>query len=294
MLGTGAAVALNPLGLKVSSAGVLKGYGDIQLASYFTKGNVSVIFNGPEKTFTVQVDVPLSPLESMAEERIQAILVISGKEGDEYAFLGCASHFSLLGLIDNRGAFAIGIRLKDPKTRDGLVGEYFKDAPDDYMRERFSGVYIDVAAHVGRDQDHALGLDFGIGSAKAWFYYEYRANLLLNFDENAYRLSFGGAFGLGVEVCALGACFQARAQMCIHVEGGRNNTVGWNFVAKAAGNAEVRIGGDCGLGCNEIADPTDLCLGARVCGTAWVELKFTEASGINFDAGVGGSQTPCY
>jgi hypothetical protein len=265
------------------------------MASYFTKGNVSVLYNGPEMTFTAQLDIPLSPMESMAEERIKAALVLSAKPGDEYAFFGAQSHFGLLGLIDNRGVIAVGIRLKNPKTRDDLIGDYFRDAPDDYMRERFSGVYISVAAHVGRDRDHALDLDFGIASAKAWFYYQYNASLLLNFEENAYRLKFGGGFGLGFSACLLGGCLGASAQMCINVEGGRNNAVGWNFVAKAAGNAELHFGGDCG-GCNEISvdvDPLDPCVGAKLCGTAWVELKFTEASGVNFNAGVGGNVTPC-
>jgi hypothetical protein len=294
MLGTATAVALDPLGITVVSAGVFEGYGDIKMASYFTKGHASVKYNGPERVFTVQVDIPLSPMESMAEERIKGLLVISAKEGDEYAFLGCQSHFGLMGLIDNYGIIAVGIHLKDPKTRGDLVGDYFREAPDDYLKERFSGVYISVGAQVGRDKDHSLGLDFGVASVDAWFYYKYNANLLLNFEENAYRLSFGGGLGLGLSACVLEFCVKGSAEMCIKAEGGRNNAVGWHFVAKAAGNAELKFGYDCGLGCNEIADPWDLCIGARVCGTAWVELKYTEASGVKFDAGVGGSVTPCF
>jgi hypothetical protein len=83
--------------------------------------------------------------------------------------------------------------------------------------------------------------------------------------------------------------------MCIHVEGGRNDAVGWNFAAKAAGNAEIHLGGDCG-GCNEISvdiDPLDPCVGAKLCGTAWVDLSYTEASGVKFNAGIGGNVTPC-
>lgn len=298
MLGTGAAVALNPLGLSVSSAGVFKGYGDIQMASYFKKGEVAVTFNGPERTFTVQVDVPLSPMESMAEERIQAIVVISAKEGDEYAFFGCSSHFGLMGLIDNRGVLAVGIRLKDPKTRGGLVGEYFSDAPDDYLKERFSGVYISVASQIGRSKDDGLGFDFEFASAKAWFYYGYNASLLLNFEEHAYRLSFGGAFGLGLEACLGPACAAISANMCIQVEGGRNDALGWNFKARAAGNAELNIKGgfgNCQAGCNEIIGPWDGCVGggARVCGTAWVDLQFSERTKLIFSAGIGGNVTPC-
>lgn len=292
MLGTATAVALDPLGLTVVSAGVFEGYGTIKMASYFTKGNVSVKYNGPERVFTVQVDIPLSPMESMAEERIKALVVISAKEGDEYAFFGGQSHFGLMGLIDNYGIIAVGIHLKDPKTRGDLVGDYFRDAPDDYLKERFSGVYISVGAQVGRDQEHSLGLDFGIASVDAWFYYKYNANLLLNFEENAYRLSFGGGLGLHLSACVLKFCVGVTAQMCIKAEGGRNNTTGWHFVAKAAGHAELTFGGSC-AGCNEIADPWD-CLGAKVCGTAWVELKFTQGSGIDFNAGVGGTATPCF
>jgi hypothetical protein len=270
------------------------------MASYFHKGNASVIFNGPDRTFTVQVDVPLSPLEGMAQERIEGALIISAKEGDEFAFLGCASHFSLAGLIDNTGTLAVAIRLKNPKTRgDDLTTQFFKNAPDDYMRERFSGVYIDVSSHVGVTRDHGLGFDFEFASAHMWFYYEYQANLLLNFEENAYRLGFGGGFGFGADACLGPACATVDANMCIHVEGGRNDALGWNFKAKAAGNAEINIKGgfgDCQAGCNEIVGPWDGCIGggAKVCGTAWVDLNFAQYTGIKFSAGVGGNVTPCY
>ncbi len=298
MLGTATAVALDPLGLTVVSAGVFEGYGTIKMASYFTKGNVSVKYNGPERVFTVQVDIPLSPMESLAEERIKALVVISAKEGDEYAFFGCQSHFGLMGLIDNYGVLAVGVHLKDPKTRGDLVGDYFRDAPEDFLRERFSGVYISVGAHVGRSKDNALGFDFGVASATAWFTYGYDASLLLNFEENAYRLSLGGGFDLNIEACLGPACAGISASMCVHIEGGRNDALGWHFRGKAAGNAAINIKGGfgkCKAGCNEVLGPWDGCIGGavKVCGTAWVDLGFNERDKLQFSAGIGGNVTPC-
>ena len=300
LLASGTLVALNPVGIHVESAGVLKGYGDMVVGSYLKKGHADVIFNGPELTFTVQVDVPMSPLEGLAEERIQGTLLISAKKDDAFAFLGCSTHAKLLDLIDNHGEMAIAVGLKNPKTREDLVSHYFEYAPDSYMQDRFSGVYLNVASHVGISKDDAIGFDLFVVSAKAWFDYGYNASLLLNFQENAYRIAFGGGFDMGVEACVLDiACVNISASMCIQVEGGRNNTLGWNFMASATGSASLGFGlgfGDCDPGCNEVVSFWDGCVGGafKVCGNATVDLRFSEKDGIKFSARAGGSTTTCF
>lgn len=264
MLGTGVACALNPVGLTVESAGILRGYGDLVLASFLQNGHAQVIFNGPEKTFTIKVNTTLSPMEGLARETVDGAVVISAKEGDEFVFLGCGYQTKLIGLIDNHGELAIAIRLKNPKTRDDLVSHYFEFAPQEYMVDRFSGVYINVAAQIGVAEKDALEFDYTIASAKLWFAYGYNASLLLNFEEGAYRLSLGGGVEMGIKACITELCAGISASLCIHVEGGRNNILGWNFKATGTGSASLTAGvgvGNCHPGCNEFVSVTDGCVG---------------------------------
>jgi hypothetical protein len=242
----------------------------------------------------------MSPLEGLAQETIQGTLLISAKKDDAFAFLGCSTHAKLLDLIDNHGEIAIAVGLKNPKTREDLVSHYFEYAPDSYVSDRFSGVYLNVASHVGLSKDNAIGFDLFVVSAKAWFDYGYNASLLLNFQENAYRIAFGGGFDMGIEACvAKIACVNISASMCINVEGGRNNTLGWNFMASATGSAALGFGlgiGDCDPGCNEVVSFWDGCVGGafQVCGNATVDLRFNEQEGLKFSARGGGSTTTCY
>lgn len=299
-LGTGPAVALDPVGFTVSSAGVLKGYGDVVIGGYLKTAHAEAVFNGPERTFTVQVHADMSPLEGLAQQSIDGALIISAKKDDEFAFLGCAMQVKLLGLIDNHGEMAIGIRLKDPKTRGGLVSHYFEYAPEEYMQQRFSGVYINTATSMGIPRDHPVGFDLYVASAKIWAETGFQASLLLNLEENAFRIKFGGKFDAGAEACvAKIACISVNAGLCYLVEGGRSPSLGWNFAAAATGRFELGAGlgaGDCDAGCNEIVTVWDGCFGGafKICGNASLDFSFSQRDGLNFKARTGGDTTPCF
>lgn len=293
-----APATLNPLKIKVESAGILTGSGDLMMGNIIRTGNAEVKYNGPESAFSVQVNSTESPLEGLANDKVFGTLVISAKKDDEFFFLGCGYHATLIGLIDNRGEMAIALHLKNPKSRNDLTAGYFEDAPDEYMGERFSGVYLSVAAQVGIPQKDAPGFDYEVASAHLWFAYGYNASLLLNFEENAYRLKFGGAFEAGIEACvAKVACVNASASMCLNVEGGRNNALGWNFMATASGSASLGAGiGECNAGCNEVVGPWDGCIGGafKVCGNVSIDLNFNQNNGLKFNVRGGGNTTPCF
>lgn len=299
-LGTGPLVALDPVGLTVSSAGILKGYGDVVIGGYLKMAHAEVIFNGPERTFTVQVHADMSPLEGLAQQSIDGALVISAKKDDEFVFLGCAMQVKLLGLIDNHGEMAIAVRLKDPKTRGGLVSHYFEYAPEEYMQQRFSGVYINTATSMGIPRDNPVGFDLYVASAKIWAETGFQASLLLNLEENAFRIKFGGKFDAGAEACvAKIACVSVNAGLCYLVEGGRSPSLGWNFGATATGRFELGAGlgaGDCDAGCNEIVTVWDGCIGGafKICGNASLDFSFSQRDGVNFKARSGGDTTPCF
>ncbi len=298
-VGTSEVVSVDPIGLTVSSAGILKGYGDVKVATYLKTAHAEVVFNGPDRTFTIQVKAEMSPLGGLASQSMQGALVISAKPDDEFAFLGCAVQVKLLGLVDNRGEAAVAIRLKDPKTRGGLIAPYFVNAPDEYVGNRFSGVYIDVGSRMGIPRDHPLEFDLLVVAAKLWCYSEYRAGLLLNFENNNYRIRFGGKFDAGAELRVLVVEGGLSTSLCYTVEGGRNDAQGWNFRATASGNASITLGvGDCDAGCNKvkvkILPPWDACGKVKLCGGAYLDFGFSERDGIWFKGRGGDSVPDCF
>jgi hypothetical protein len=293
-------VRLKPLGITVASAGILTGYGDVEIASYLTMGHASVEFNGPERTFTVKIDAQMSPLDGLAKQTVSGILVISGKPDDEYAFLGAAVHVELLKLIDNYGEMGIGIRVKNAKTRGGEISKFFAHAPDEYIGERFSGVYIDVGVHLGIPKSSPLEFDLFVASAKIWCETNFTAGLLFNLENMSFRIRFGGKFDAGVEGCvAKIACVGISASLCYLVEGGRSPSLGWNFSATAAGNASLSAGigvGECDPGCNEVVTVWDGCVGGafKVCGGAMLDFRFSENKGVEFSVRTGNSVPDCF
>ena len=299
-LGTGPVVAIDPLGIKVSSAGILTGYGDIRVGTYLSMGHAETVFDGPNSTFTVQILANISPIKGLAEQEVKGALIISAKKGDEFAFLGCKVQAKILGLIDNEGLMAVAIRLKNPKTRGGPISDdYFANAPDDYVQSSFTGVYINVATQLGIPEDHPAGFDITVASAKLWCISAFHATLLLNLDDNACLIRFGGKFNGGLEACVADiACVRVGAGLCYQVEGGRNDLDGWNFAATATGRVSVGFGiglGDCDPGCNEVVTVWDGCVGGafQVCANASLDFGFSERNGLKFKVRAGGDDSGC-
>lgn len=300
LLGTGAVVAVDPVGLTVSSPGILKGYGDITVGSYLKTGHAETIFNGPERTFTVQVSAQMSPLEGLLQQQIKGALVISAKPNDEYAFLGCSIQVKIAGLVDNHGEMAVAVGLKNPKSHDEITAHYFQYAPEAYMKNSFSGVYINVDAQLGIPKERPLGFDLYVVSAQLWCSSHFEAGLILNFDENAYRILFGGKFDADLDLSVRPLSLGASAGLCYQLEGGRNDDLGWNFSASASGHVDFYIGaGDCNADCNEVTfDPKidfwNSCLAAHVCGAASLDFSFSQKEGVKFKPYAGGSDQPCF
>jgi hypothetical protein len=205
----------------------------------------------------------------------------------------------LLGLINNSGRLGIGVALKDPTTRGGLVGSFFDKAPQEYMQERFSGVYIDVFSQLGIPRERPFEFDLFVASAKLWASSTFQAGLLLNFHENAYRLKFGGKFDAGAEVRVLMLEAGISAGLCYLVEGGRSPSLGWNFNATATGDFSMELGaGDCDVGCNrvkvKVLPPWDACGRVRICGYAKIDFGYSQSNGLHFKVRASDSGAPCF
>lgn len=262
--------------------------------------HVETIFNGPESRFTLQVSAQMSPLEGLVKQQVEGALVISAKPDDEYAFLGCAVQINIAGLVKSHGEMAVAVGLKNPKSHDGLTAHYFQYAPNEYLRNSFSGVYLNVDTRMGIPKEHPLGFDLYVVSAHVWCQSHFKAGLLLNFDENAYRLVFGGKFDAGLDLSVGPLSLGVNTGLCYLVQGGRNTTLGWNFAATASGHVDFYLGSkDCGADCNEVTFKPNIiiwnsCLSAHICGAASIDFSYSEKDGFHFKPYAGGNDSPCF
>lgn len=299
-LGTGAVVAVDKLGMKVSSPGILTGYGDVTVGTYLKTAHAETSFNGPGSTFSVQVSAQMSPLKGLLQQEVKGALVISVKPDDEYVFLGASVDVKIAGLVNNHGEMAVAVGLKNPKNHDEITAHYFQNAPEKYLGNSFSGVYAFVDAELGIPREHPLGFDLYVVSAELWCTSKFKAGLMLNFDQNAYHILFAGKFDAGIHVSVATLGLTAGVGLCYLVEGGYDDVLGWNFAAAASGHAEFELGGQsCMPGCNELnVDPKidvwNSCAAAKICGAASIDFSFSTRDGLHLNAHAGGNDVPCF
>ena len=283
----GAAVKLDPIGLTVRSGPVIEGYGSVVVGSTLNLANARMKLDFPQETFSVTVDSHIEPIKGVVKTKLQGDLIISLKKDDRFAFLGCAMETNLLGLIKSNGEFALGVGVSNPVTRGDRVSYYFRNVDSRYVRDVFSGVYINTTAQMGIPKERAIGFDFKFASANLYFYTESNAKLILNFAEDSYLLGLSGKFGGGFEFCAVGLCLGADYKACYEFMGGRNDTDGWFIGGKAAGAVSLKVGG-CNPGCNDWS-VRPFCAGFKLCGEGGVEINYAQRRGLGFSVFVGGN-----
>lgn len=284
----GALVKLDPIGLTVRSGPVIEGYADVVVGTALNLAQARVKIDIPQKTFAVQVDASIEPIKGVAHAKLQGDLIISTKENDAFVFLGAGVDVNLLGLIQSNGEFALGVGVKNPTTRGDRVSYYFRNVDNRYVRDVFSGVYINTTARMGIPENRAIGFDFKIASAKIWYYTESNAKLILNFAESSYLFGLSGKFGGGFEFCIASiACAGFNYRACYEFMGGRNDIDGWFISGKAAGRVSLKVGG-CNPGCNDwIIKPW--CAGFKVCGEGGAEVSYKQKGGLKLGVFVGGN-----
>lgn len=284
----GAAVKLDPIGLTVRSGPVIEGYGSVVVGTALTLASAKMKLDFPQETFSVTVDSDIEPIKGVASAKLQGDLIISLKNEDRYVFLGCGMETNLLGLIKANGEFALGVGIKDPTTRGDRISYYFRNVDKRYVRDVFSGVYINTTAKMGIPENKAIGFDLAIASAKLWYYTEANAKLVLNFAEDSYLFGLSGRFGGGFDVCVASiACAGFGYDACYEFMGGRNDMDGWFFSGKAAGKVQLKIGG-CDPSCNSISIHP-FCAGFKVCANGGASISYKQHGGLSLGVFAGGT-----
>ena len=284
----GALVKLDPIGLTVRSGPVIEGYANVVVGTALNLAQAKVKLDIPQETFAIQVDASIEPIKGLAHAKLQGDLIISAKKDDAFAFLGAGIDVNLLGLIQSNGEFALGVGVKNPASRGDRVSYYFRNVDNRYVRDIFSGVYINTTARMGIPENRPIGFDFKIASAELWYYTESNAKLIMNFAENNYLFGLSGRFGGGFEFCvARIACMGFDYRACYEFMGGRNDTDGWFISGSAAGRVSLKVGG-CNPGCNDwIIRP--FCAGFKVCGEGGAKISYKQRGGLSLGVFVGGN-----
>ncbi|RWU03637.1 carboxypeptidase-like regulatory domain-containing protein [Pedobacter chitinilyticus] len=284
----GAVVKLDPIGLTVRSGPVIEGYGAVVVGTALNLANASIKLDIPQQVFTIAVDVGIEPIKGLASAKLQGDLVVSVKNDDRFVFLGCGIEANLFKLIQSNGEFALAVGLKNPANRGDRISYYFRNVDSRYIRDVFSGVYINTTAKMGIPEDRAIGFDFFIASANLWYYTEANAKLVLNFAENNYLLGLSGRFGGGFDFCvARIACVGFGYKACYEFMGGRNELDGWFVEGKAAGSVRLKVGG-CNPDCNSWTIKP-FCAGFKLCASGGASISYKQRSGLSLGVFVGGT-----
>jgi hypothetical protein len=289
--GTGTIVALDKVGISVSSRGILRGYGDVTVGTYFKMARAEMTLNGPERLFSVNVKASFAPFADISKMDVSGALLVSAKPEDPYVFLGCGLEVNMLKLIDARGEMALAINLKNPMSRQSPIGYYFRHAQTQYLGETFSGAYLNAFAKIGVPREHAIGLDIKIAAVKAWFSSTMNAGMVVNFANSNYMMNVSGAFDGGAEISVLGAAVSTGVYYCYNLNGSKTPADGWQFGGILGGDISASIGCACGAGCNEVNYHPLGGFQVRVCAAAQLGISYKQkGGGLNFDftSGSGG------
>lgn len=267
----GALVKLDPIGLTVRTGPIIEGYADVVVGTALNMAQARVKLDIPQKVFSIQVDASIEPIKGLARAKLQGDLIISAKNDDAFVFIGAGMSVNLLGLIQSNGEFALGVGVKNPRTRGDRVSSYFANVDSRYVKDVFSGAYINTTSRMGIPENKAIGFDFYLASAKLWYYSDFNAKLIANFAENSYLLGLGGSFGGGFELCLGPLCVGPGYWACYEFMGGRNDVEGWFVKGQAAGRVSVKIGF------------------TRVSGTGGAEVGYKQNEGLKLGVFLGGN-----
>lgn len=277
----GTAIKLDPIGLTVRSGPIFEGYGTVVIGTALNVAQARMKLDFPEATFSIAIDAQIEPIKGLAKAKIQGDLIISLKNDDRFAFLGCSMEANLLGLIKSNGEFALGVGVKNPSTRGDRVSHYFQNVDTRYVKDVFSGIYVNTYSKMGIPKDKPLEFKVLIASLKFWYSTEASAKLIFNFAENSYLIGVAGNMGGGFEACLL-FCVGINYQAGFEFMGGRNEADGWFFSGKAHGRIECRLGG-CNPSCNDV-DFGVLCgMGVKLCAGGGAKITFKEKAAKKLD-----------
>lgn len=265
-------IALDPIKITVESGPKITGTVGIKVATAFELATATIVIDIPKMYFSVGISSEIEPVPDMVRAHIQGDLVVSTKPGDTFFFLGCGMDVNLLGLINSRGVYALGFGVNNAQTRE-TISYYLESAPSGYLTNgSFSGIYISAMTEMGVRERDAPTLDLIVVDGKLWLYSRSEFSIIINFDNANFRISSSMIFEGGISASVVAIHGSASAKACVYIEGGFNNSDGWNFAASASGEAILSVGVDCG--CNETC-----LIGGKICVGAGARIRFASRRG---------------
>lgn len=301
--GTGAVVLLNNLRLKVNSDMVITGGVDVRAFTLFDVAGAAITIDIPQAYFAVNVWADVEPIKGLARARVAGLLIISGKKGDSFAFLGAAIKVNVLSLIYADGKFAVGIGVSNATQRDE-TREFFDERDQALLGNNFTGIYASGSTKLGVDEDDAVGIDLGFVGVEAWYSTRTAAGFLLNFSNQTVvaRLSGSVSYGLKVKFLRITVA-GGKVGVCISVEGGYTPSRGVFFNGTAQGYISMN-GGLCEPDdCNSVCKIAFVPAGIKLCAGAKVTVGFSQLpyynngtmhySGFDFSFSLSGPKVKC-
>lgn len=287
--GMRALVELKPISLTVESGPIITGHVGVVVGTAFKLVDAYTVLNFRDKFFAITVNSDIEPIKGVARARLNGLLKIKWDPNESYVFLGTNMDVDILGILKNYGEFALGVNIKNPKTRGDEIAGYFKYLEGDlyHGNSAFTGVYLHSSTSFGVGKENAVGIGGDVFGVRAWFKATSDAVLVLNFAENDYRFRFGGTVDAGGEGCFIGICLGGGFSTCYVLMGGYSDANGWSLGGRAGGRIEIQIGkrADCG----DIAWCLFVPCGGRVCVGAHAALDISTKRGLQFSVGMGNS-----
>lgn len=292
MTGMSAAVNLHPISLTVSDGPVIEGRATVQVANSLNVAQAAVRLDFRASIFSVTINSNIEPIKDVASTRINGLLKIKWQRNDAYVFLGASARIRIAGgLADANGTYAMGINIRNPKTRNDDIAPYFRMLDNDLYstgtETRFSGVFLHVSTSMGVPKRNALGIDMYIVSGKVWFGATSDVMLILNFAQNDYRFRVAGNVGAGAEACLIGLCVSASFDACFALTGGYNDRQGWFLAGNVAGSFSAGVG--CKSSCNSIGTKFLIPCGFKICVDASASFRISTRGSTSFSIGRGNS-----
>ncbi|MBL1409165.1 peptidase associated/transthyretin-like domain-containing protein [Sphingobacterium faecale] len=290
--GMRALVELKPISLTVESGPIITGHVGVVVGTTFKLVDAYTVLNFRDKFFAITVNSDIEPIKGVARARLNGLLKIKWDPQENYVFLGANMDVDILKILKNYGEFALGVNIKNPKSRGDEIASYFKYLEGELYNgnSAFSGVYLHSSTSFGVPKDRAVGIGGDVFGVRAWFYTGSDAVLVLNFAENDYRFRLAGTVEAGGEGCFIGICVGGGFSTCYALMGGYSTANGWQLGGRAGGNIEIQIGKR--ANCNSV----EFCAwlipcGGRVCIGAHAALDISTKRGLQFSVGMGNSNT---
>lgn len=269
-----ALIELDSLALTIESSGGnvrLLGTVGVKVAT-IEIARASVELNLADAYFAINILSNITPVEGLLSSQIEGALLVSGKQGDTYVFLGARMNIRLLGLLDSEGDFALGINVANVKNRD-RTRLFVEHLPSDYLfNGRLTGVYLSTRTAMGINENNADEYSLGFASVKAWAYANSRFHIYKSFESSLFKINANLNLEGGLEARAGDLVAGSSVAVCAYINGGYSDAKGWHFDVDAKGSGNASIGTECN--CNSVC-----LLGLRICKGLKAQVRFESNNG---------------